>query len=146
MKKEFLWGLAKLLSWETPKLGNGAILLQARESKARIVIGSKTITSNNISIVANQLIEIGEGCQLGDLVSIYDSDFHEINPLTRNESSGVCSPVLIGQNVWLGSRVVVLKGVQVGNDSVIAAGSVVTKSIPARCLAGGIPARVIREI
>ena len=131
---------------KAPKLGNGAILLQARESKARIVIGSKTITSNNISIVANQLIEIGEGCQLGDLVSIYDSDFHEINPLTRNESSGVCSPVVIGKNVWLGSRVIVLKGVQIGNDSVIAAGSVVTKSIPARCLAAGIPARVIREI
>lgn len=66
--------------------------------------------------------------------------------MTRNESSGVCSPVVIDKNIWLGSRLIVLKGFQIGNDSVIAAGSVVTKSIPARCLAAGIPARVIRNI
>ena len=131
---------------KAPKLGDGGVLLQARDQNARITIGSRTHTSNNISIVAKESIEIGEGCQIGDQVTIYDSDFHEIAPEVRNESEGTPAPVVIGGNVWLGSRVMVLKGVHVGDHSVIAAGSVVTKSIPARCLAAGIPARVIREI
>ena len=131
---------------KAPKFGDGGVLLQARDRNARVTIGSRTITSNNISIVAKELIEIGEGCQIGDQVTIYDSDFHEIAPEIRNESEGTPAPVVIGKNVWLGSRVMVLKGVTIGDHSVIAAGSVVAKSIPARCLAAGIPARVIRDI
>ena len=128
------------------RIGNGEILLQARGQSSLISIGAGTITSNNISIVAMVRIEIGEGCQVGDLVSIMDCDFHEINPTTRNRSSGRTSPVCIGNNVWLGSRTTVLKGVTIGNNSVIAAGSVVTKGIPANCIAGGNPAKVIRNI
>lgn len=100
---------------KAPIIGSGEILLQARERDAVIEIGSRTTTSNNISLIAVDSIRIGEGCQIGD-------------------------------NVWLGSRVLVLKGVHIGNDSVIAAGSVVTKSIPARCIAGGVTAKVIRTI
>jgi maltose O-acetyltransferase len=85
-------------------------------------------------------------CQIGDQVAIYDCDFHEINPSTRDRSYGPTSPVVIGNNVWLGSRVIVLKGVTIGDNSVVGAMSVVTKSIPANCVAAGIPARIIRHI
>jgi acetyltransferase-like isoleucine patch superfamily enzyme len=54
-------------------------------------------------------------------------------------------PVHIGNKVWIGANVTILKGVSIGDGSVIAAGSVVTRSIPANCLAGGIPAKVIKE-
>ena len=131
---------------KAPILGNGEILLQARTPESEITIGSQTSTSNNVSVVACNRISIGESCQIGDLVSIYDCDFHEINPETRNQSAGISLPVVIGNNVWLGSRVMVLKGVEIGDHSVIAAGSIVTSSIPARSLAAGIPAKVIRKI
>lgn len=128
------------------RLGTGEILLQARHPDAKITIGEGNAFSNNISIMANEQITIGNRCQIGDMVAIYDCDFHEINPATRNRSAGLTKPVSIGNNVWLGSRIVVLKGVSIGDNSVIAAASVVTKSIPANCIAAGNPARVIREI
>ena len=128
-----------------PRFGCGEILLQARGHQSRIFIGAHTAMSNNISIICKS-VQIGDGCQIGDMVSILDCDFHEINPSTRNESHGKISPVVIGSNVWLGSRVMVLKGVTIGDNSVISAGSVVTRSIPANVIAGGMPAKVIRHI
>ena len=130
----------------TTMLGSGEILLQARDANAVIEIGDENTFNNNISIIANERIVIGSGCQIGDLVAIYDCDFHEINPATRNRSHGPTKPVHIGNNVWLGSRVIVLKGVVIGDNSVIAAASVVTKSIPANCIAAGCPVDIIRSI
>lgn len=129
-----------------PMLGDGAILIQARTPWAKITIGENNTSSNNTSIVATDSITIGHRCQIGDFVAIYDTDFHEINPATRSDSKGKCSPVHIGNNVWLGSRVMVLKGVTIGDNSVVAAMSVCTKSLPANCVAAGCPARVIKTI
>jgi len=128
------------------RLGTGEILLQARHRNATITIGEANTFSNNVCICSNEQITIGDNCQIGDLVSIFDCDFHEINPATRNHSAGLTKPVIIGNNVWLGSRVLVLKGVTIGDNSVIAAASVVTKRIPANCIAGGNPAKIIRFI
>ncbi|MEI6197985.1 MAG: DapH/DapD/GlmU-related protein [Verrucomicrobiota bacterium] len=129
-----------------PRLGTGEILLQARHPDAIITIGEANAFNNNVSFLANGQITIGDRCQIGDLVCIYDCDFHEIDPATRNRSAGITKPVIIGNNVWLGSRVMVLKGVTIGDNSVIAAASVVTKSIPSNCIAAGNPAKVIRTI
>lgn len=128
-----------------PRLGSGEILLQARDKSARIVIGERSCFSNNVSIVARGRIEIGRSCLIGDSVMIVDADFHEVNPERRHEP-GETSPVLISNNVWIGSRVIILKGVRIGEHSVIAAGAVVTSDIPPRSLAGGVPARVIKTI
>lgn len=132
--------------WRAPRLGSGEILIQARSARTIVTIGDQNAFSNNVSIVANEKIEIGNNCQIGDFVAIYDCDFHEIEPTTRNRSAGPTNPVIIGNNVWFGSRVLVLKGATIGDNSVIAAASVVTKSIPANCIAAGNPARVIRSI
>lgn len=131
---------------KAPILGSGHVMLQARDSSSIVEIGAGTTTSNNISIVALSSIRIGEGCQVGDQVTIFDADFHEICPETRNRTHGQVLPVSVGKNVWLGSRVMILKGVSIGDHSVIAAGSVVTTSIPSRCIAAGVPAKVIRSI
>lgn len=128
-----------------PSLGNGEILLQARDNGSQIIIGSRSFFSNNVSIVARGRIELGSDCLVGDGVMIVDADFHEVNPERRRESGGV-SPVSIGNNVWIGSRVIILKGVRIGDHSVIAAGAVVTSDIPPRALAGGVPARVLKSI
>jgi len=78
------------------------------------------------------------------LTSIYDCDSHEVDPKFRRRSVGPIEPVIIGDNVWFGSRVQVLRGVSIGDNSVIGAGSVVVQSIPANCVAAGVPAKVIR--
>jgi maltose O-acetyltransferase len=128
-----------------PCVGSGEIMLQARDKGSVISIGDNTFFSNNVSIVARKHIQIGLSCLIGDNVSIVDADFHEVNPERRRESGHV-APVYIGDNVWLGSRVMVLKGVSIGDHSVIAAGAIVTSDIPPRSLAAGIPARVIKSI
>lgn len=129
-----------------PILGKGEILLQPRTPEAVIQIGSHNLFSNSVCMIANERITVGDRCQIGDQVTITDCDFHEINPSTRNRSSGPTHPVTLGNNVWLGSRVMVLKGVTIGDNSVIGAMSLVTKSIPANSLAAGTPAKVIRVL
>jgi acetyltransferase-like isoleucine patch superfamily enzyme len=131
---------------EAPSCGDGHIRLQARIAKARIRIGSGFAFSNNISICALDLISIGDRCLIGDMVTIMDADHHEIDPKQRWNGQGRIAPVNIGDNVWIGSRALILQGVTIGENSVIGAGSVVTKSIPANSVAGGNPARLIRNI
>jgi maltose O-acetyltransferase len=131
---------------EAPCMGNGAIRIQARYSDSIIEIGEGCAFSNNISICALQSIKIGERCLIGDMVLIIDADHHELDPVHRWSGQGVVVPVIIGRNVWIGSRAIILRGVTIGDNSVIGAGSVVTKSIPADSVAAGNPARVIRAI
>lgn len=142
-----LIGPENVLGWKpAPRLGSGEILLQPRDREAKVVIGSRNAFSNNVSVVAMGSIVFGDGCLIGDQVVIYDCDFHEIDPRHRNRSVGPILPVKIGNNVWLGSRVVVLKGVTIGDNSVVAAMSVVTNSVPDNCVVAGNPARIIRKI
>lgn len=84
-------------------------------------------------------IKIGDKVYISEGVTIIDSDVHSIS--NKNSSA----PITIGNNVWIGINVTILKGVTIGDGVVIGAGSVVTKSIPARCLAVGNPAKVIKE-
>lgn len=128
------------------RLGNGEILLQPRALESRIIIGRGNSFSNNVALVAMGEISIGDGCQIGDQVVIYDCDFHELDPGRRNSGFGPVRPVRIGNNVWLGSQVMVLKGVSIGDNTVVGAMSLVTRPLPANCIAAGNPARIIRML
>lgn len=128
-----------------PRFGNGEVLLQTRAKAARIQIGESTRLSNNVSCVAAVGVSIGAHCLIGDGVSIFDCDFHELDPRRRWSGPGVRSPVLIADNVWIGSRALILKGVRIGKNSVVAAGSVVTRDVPDDVVVGGNPARVLRR-
>ena len=123
--------------------GNFSIYSGARVSvnaKARLVLGSGYINHGlNLNCFAS--IEIGDDVAISDNVSIRDSDNHEI----MTEGFQKSLPIKIGNHVWIGMNVTILKGVTIGDGAVIAAGAVVNKNIPARCLAAGVPARVIKE-
>ena len=93
------------------------------------------------SISAFKSISIGDNVKCGANTFIMDSDWHP-----EDYRSGLSSPVIIEDNVWLGLNVVVLKGVKVGANSVIGANSVVTKSIPANVVAAGNPCKIIRSL
>ncbi|MGO9274887.1 MAG: acyltransferase, partial [Terriglobia bacterium] len=101
-----------------PKAGNGEALIQARSETSIIEIGEHVALSNNVSLIAMSRITIGDECLIGDFALIIDSDFHEVDPVTRRVSPGQSAPVSIGKNVWLGSRVIVQKGVTIGDNSV----------------------------
>jgi acetyltransferase-like isoleucine patch superfamily enzyme len=108
-------------------------------------VGANVIFGHNCTIAARESILIGDDCLIAEMVSIRDHD-HRLDRLdvpTRDQGA-VCSPVRIGRNVWLGSKVTVLKGVTIGENAVIGANSVVTRDIPANAVAVGAPAKVIR--
>jgi maltose O-acetyltransferase len=90
-------------------------------------------------------IVIGNHCLLGPGVHIYTST-HPVNPAERAMKKLYGKPVTIGNNVWIGGHSVINPGVTIGDNSVIASGSVVVKDIPANVLAGGNPAKVIKKI
>lgn len=90
-------------------------------------------------------VTIGDDVMLGPHVDIYTAT-HPIDPDIRASGLELGLPVRIGDKVWIGGQTVVTPGVTIGEGAVIAAGSVVTKEIPAKVIAGGVPCRVIREI
>lgn len=132
--------------YPAPRVGDGSLLIQPRKREAEIIIGDRNWFSNNVTMIANERIVIGDRCRIGDDVSFFDCDFHEMDPAHRGRSHGPTAPVRIGDNVWIGSGVRVLKGVTIGENSVIGAMSLVCKSIPANCIAAGNPARVLSQL
>lgn len=105
-----------------------------------IVIGNNCGFSGTI-IRAASSIRLGNNVRCGSNTVIYDNDGHSNDP-----RSGSDKPIMIGNNVWLGYGVKVLKGVTIGENSLIGAGSIVTKDIPANVVAAGNPCRVIKQI
>ncbi|MFT5888479.1 MAG: acetyltransferase-like isoleucine patch superfamily enzyme [Zhongshania sp.] len=116
----------------------------SRLGKTEIRIGNYCLISPGVRISAAKSIQIGDNCMFASNVYISDSDWHGIYNRIRPFRSE--KPIIIEDNVWLGERVIVNKGVCIGENSVIGAGSIVTKNIPANSIAAGNPARVIKTI
>jgi maltose O-acetyltransferase len=115
------------------------------EPGGTLQIGDRVLVNFGCSIVATELVRIGDGCQIGSHTMILDNDYHRVEPERRLERPP-SRPVVIEENVWIGARVIVLPGVTIGAGSCIGAGSVVTSDIAPRTLAAGIPARPIRKL
>lgn len=91
-------------------------------------------------IICLKKINIGNNCMIGHQVFIIDTDYHGF------DGNGVITePIEIGNNVWIGARVMVLKGVNIGDNSIIGAGSLVNKNIPSNSIFAGNPAKFIRK-
>ncbi len=88
-------------------------------------------------------ITVGDGALIGHQVVIATLN-HDLDP--ENRASMIPAPVVIGKNVWIGSHATVLAGVTVGDNSVMAAGAVVTKDVPPSVVVAGVPARVIKKL
>ena len=117
---------------------------QSKQCSGEIRIGDYCLISPGVRISAAQSIRIGDNCMLAANVYISDSDWHGI--YNRIRPFRCSKPVVLENNVWLGERVIVTKGVSIGENSVIGAGAVVTKNIPANVIAAGNPACVIKTI
>lgn len=112
---------------------------------SHIETGANFFANYNCTILDVAKVIIGDNCKFAPNVAIYTAG-HPIHPAARNSLYEYGAEVTIGDNVWLGGNVVVLPGVHIGSNTVIGAGSVVTKDIPEWVVAGGNPCRVIRKI
>jgi acetyltransferase-like isoleucine patch superfamily enzyme len=116
---------------------------------------------NGALVMAEERIEIGSHCLVSWNVGIADSDFHPLEPAQRIIDAHALAPffknrpprpkirtapVIISDNVWIGMNAVILKGVTIGENSVVAAGAVVTKSVPANVVVAGNPAVVTKQL
>ena len=110
-----------------------------------IEIGENFFANYNLTVLDVGKVLIGENVQFGPNVSIYTAG-HPIHPDSRNSGYEYGIGITIGDSVWIGGSTCVMPGVTIGENSVIGAGSVVTKDIPANVIAAGNPCKVIREI
>ena len=128
--------------------------------KGRCTVGDYTLL-NGALIMAEERIEIGSYCLISWNVGIADSDFHPLDPAARRQDALALAPylknrpprpeirtapVLIRDNVWIGMGAVILKGVTIGENSVVAAGAIVTRDVPPNTVVAGNPARVVKEL
>lgn len=131
----------------SPGYYNGHAYIEARFAGSRIDIGDRVRFNNNLVLIATvRSIAIGHDCLFGYNVEILDSDFHGLQPGQRGGIHAKSGDVRLGNNVFLGANVKILKGVTIGDNSVIANGSIVTQSIPANVIAGGVPCRAITPL
>lgn len=132
----------------SPHYFSGYAYLEARSPKASISIGDGSWINNNFCAVAEHTsITIGRRVLVGTSVEIYDSDFHGLRVEDRGRSEpDWARPVVIEDDVFIGANVRILKGVTIGQGSVVANGSVVVSSVPPGVVAAGVPARVITQL
>lgn len=122
-------------------LDDGVVLLTTgeRTGRRRLRIGPRTYVNRYTIFDASDAIEVGEDCLIGPFCYITDHDHGRGIPYATQRLAG--APVKIGNNVWLGAGVIVLKGVTIGDNVVVGAGAVVTRSIKAGKTVAGVPAR-----
>ena len=109
----------------------------------KLTLGRSYINSDTL-IACRKNIVIGDGVMIARGVKIYDTDYHNILD-AQNNILNPDADVIINNHVWIGVNAIILKGVTIGEGSIVAAGSVVTRDVPSRCMVAGNPARVIRE-
>jgi acetyltransferase-like isoleucine patch superfamily enzyme len=127
---------------------NHPVVLRTMRPGARITIGARVGISGG-SICAAKMVSIGDDTMLGANVTIADTDFHSLDPRRRadkRDDGATIATVKIGRSVFVGTNAIVLKGVTIGDNTIIGAGSVVTKSIPPGVVAAGNPCRPIRDL
>lgn len=123
--------------------------------KSKIILGQKAslnigenVSMSSICIYAATNIKIGNNCVFGGNVTIVDTNFHSISYIDRRIDKGIITalPIVIEDDVFIGTKSIILKGVHIGSRSIIAAGSVVSKDIPNNEVWGGNPAKFIKHV
>ena len=110
-----------------------------------VQVGDNVFINFNAVILDCAPVTIGDGTQIASGVQLLAAD-HPRDPDVRRDLLELARPVAIGSNVWIGAAAIVLPGVSVGDDSIIGAGSVVTRDTPAGVVAMGTPCRVVRRL
>ncbi len=126
---------------------NHPVILCTWKSGAVIEIGKNFAMTGGALVAANR-ITIGNDVNLGANSTMIDTDFHPLDPIERrlNPQDAEAAPININDDVFIGMNCLILKGVTIGQNSIIGAGSVVSRDIPPGVIAAGNPAKIIKSI
>ena len=130
------------------EIGTGCYIeppFHANHAGAHVHFGNNVYANFNLTMVDDTHIYVGDCTMFGPNVTVATAG-HPILPELREKAYQFNMPVHIGRNCWLGAGVIVLPGINIGDNTVVGAGSVVTKDLPANVVAVGNPCRVLREI
>jgi len=118
--------------------------------EAELIIGDRVSVNYRSIISVAKSVRIGDDTLIAGEVAIFDNISHPVSAAKRRSRASItaddAAPIVIGRNVWIGVRALVMRGLTIGDNSIVAAGSVVTKSVPPNTLVAGNPAVAIREI
>lgn len=114
-----------------------------KKDMGRIDIGNCCLICPGVRISSASEVIIGDSCMIASGAYITDSDWHDVYDRV---STGRSNPVRIGRNVWIGDSSIICKGVIIGENSIIGAGSVVVSDVPSNSVAAGNPARVVKRL
>ncbi len=116
------------------------------ECRGTLIVGSGTVFGHHVTIGVRDSVRIGSDCLIAEMVSIRDHDhgFYD-NASPMRQQVALTAPVLIEDDVWIGSKATITRGVHIGRGAIVGANAVVTRDVPAGAIVGGIPARIIRE-
>lgn len=128
------------------------LLGESNDNLKKLIIGKNCKIGDNVHIVANEKVIIGDNCLMASKIFISDTSHGEYNNSNINSSPNVApderplhtKPVKIGNNVWIGENVCILLGAKIGDGCIIGANSVVNRDIPSNCIVAGVPAKVIK--
>ena len=119
------------------------------DKEAELTIGDNVGISQT-ALISYCSLHVGNNVKIGGGTSVFTTDFHSLDMSIRRTEADTkyrkCAPVFIGDDVFIGAKCIILKGVTIGDGAIIGAGSVVSKSIPANQIWAGNPAKFIREI
>lgn len=128
---------------------NHPVIIATYAKDAEVVIGDN-VGMSGTSINCVKRCELREGVMLGVNVNIWDTDFHPIRPEERRLQTSLkeanSAPIIIEKNVWVGANSTILKGVTIGENTVVGTMSLVNKSLPANSICAGIPASKIKDL
>lgn len=128
---------------------NHPVIIATYSKDAEVIIGDNVgMSGTSINCVSH--CELRENVMLGANVNVWDTDFHPVNPSVRANQKSMLeaetSPIVLERNVWVGANTTILKGVTIGENTVVGTMSLVNKSLPANSICAGIPASKIKDL
>ena len=147
----FVLGSPRLILGTGVRMHGGTLIAAAHaEERPVLEVGDETYLGFGLTFRLAQRISIGRQCIIADGVCIHDTDGHPLDPARRGRGEPVdpaqVRPVVIEDQVWIGLRAIILKGVRIGRAAVVGAGSVVTRDVPPFAVCAGNPARVVKTL
>jgi acetyltransferase-like isoleucine patch superfamily enzyme len=117
------------------------------QSKGNLTIGSNSTINRYSRIIAYNNISLGKNVTIAQFVSILDHDHHFEMKNQKLELNGYkSSPITIGNNVWLADKCTVLKGVNIGDNVIAGAHTLINKDVPSNCIIGGVPFKILKQL
>ncbi|WP_163516598.1 acyltransferase [Gelidibacter japonicus] len=130
----------------SPMFYNTYAYIEARTENSSISFGHNVSINNQFTVVSELGVAIHDDVLIGLNCAIYDSNFHDLDQTNRKNTDPNPEKVIIERNVFIGNNVTILKGVTIGENSVVAAGAMVLQSFPANVVIGGSPAKILKDL